>query len=213
MCNNWSTLKAERGLIMNEERKVLGILAIIFGAIALFGSWMPIINNLSFVIAVLALILGLIGLAINRKRPKMLAIIGTVLAVVSMVIVIATQLMYARALNNAAKNVEETVSSVSSSIESSQKEEDAKFNWTKEQFDALQVGDIINYGAGGTNYDDVASVHGEPNNVTTSSVNDHDSKTVSYTSTGSKYKSVILSFSKQDDGSFLLTSKVSSGLE
>ena len=33
----------------------------------------------------------------------------------------------------------------------------------KEQFDALQVGDIINYGAGGTNYDDVASVHGEPN--------------------------------------------------
>ncbi|ORO90504.1 CD20-like domain-containing protein [Streptococcus mitis] len=198
---------------MNEERKVLGILAIIFGAIALFGSWMPIINNLSFVIAVLALILGLIGLAINRKRPKMLAIIGTVLAVVSMVIVIATQLMYARALNNAAKNVEETVSSVSSSIESSQKEEDAKFNWTKEQFDALQVGDIINYGAGGTNYDDVASVHGEPNNVTTSSVNDHDSKTVSYTSTGSKYKSVILSFSKQDDGSFLLTSKVSSGLE
>ena len=198
---------------MNEERKVLGILAIIFGAIALFGSWMPIINNLSFVIAVLALILGLIGLAINRKRPKMLAIIGTVLAVVSMVIVIATQLMYARALNNAAKNVEETVSSVSSSIESSQKEEDAKFNWTKEQFDALQVGDIINYGAGGTNYDDIASVHGEPNNVTTSSVNDHDSKTVSYTSTGSKYKSVILSFSKQDDGSFLLTSKVSSGLE
>ena len=198
---------------MNEERKVLGILAIIFGAIALFGSWMPIINNLSFVIAVLALILGLIGLAINRKRPKMLAIIGTVLAVVSMVIVIATQLMYARALNNAAKNVEETVSSVSSSIESSQKEEDAKFNWTKEQFDALQVGDIINYGAGGTNYDDVASVHGEPNNVTTSSVNDHDSKTVSYTSTGSQSKSVILSFSKQDDGSFLLTSKVSSGLE
>ena len=55
---------------MNEERKVLGILAIIFGAIALFGSWMPIINNLSFVIAILALILGLIGLAINRKRPK-----------------------------------------------------------------------------------------------------------------------------------------------
>ena len=198
---------------MNEERKVLGILAIIFGAIALFGSWMPIINNLSFVIAVLALILGLIGLAINRKRPKTLAIIGTVLAVVSIAIVLVTQAMYAKSLKELGKNVEETVSSVSSSIESSQKEEDAKFNWTKEQFDALQVGDIINYGAGGTNYDDVASVHGEPNNVTTSSVNDHDSKTVSYTSTGSKYKSVILSFSKQDDGSFLLTSKVSSGLE
>ncbi|KXT98926.1 CD20-like domain-containing protein [Streptococcus mitis] len=198
---------------MKQERKVLGILAIIFGALALLGSWMPIINNFSFILAILALIFGLIGFAVNRKRPKTLAIIGTVLAVVSIAIVLVTQAMYAKSLKELGKNVEETVSSVSSSIESSQKEEDAKFNWTKEQFDALQVGDIINYGAGGTNYDDVASVHGEPNNVTTSSVNDHDSKTVSYTSAGSKYKSVILSFSKQDDGSFLLTSKVSSGLE
>lgn len=198
---------------MKQERKVLGILAIIFGALALLGSWMPIINNFSFILAILALIFGLIGFAVNRKRPKTLAIIGTVLAVVSIAIVLVTQAMYAKSLKELGKNVEETVSSVSSSIESSQKEEDAKFNWTKEQFDALQIGDIINYGAGGTNYDDVASVHGEPNNVTTSSVNDHDSKTVSYTSTGSKYKSVILSFSKQDDGSFLLTSKVSSGLE
>lgn len=198
---------------MKQERKVLGILAIIFGALALLGSWMPIINNFSFILAILALIFGLIGFAVNRKRPKTLAIIGTVLAVVSIAIVLVTQAMYAKSLKELGKNVEETVSSVSSSIESSQKEEDAKFNWTKEQFDALQVGDIINYGAGGTNYDDIASVHGEPNNVTTSSVNDHDSKTVSYTSTGSKYKSVILSFSKQDDGSFLLTSKVSSSLE
>ena len=198
---------------MKQERKVLGILAIIFGALALLGSWMPIINNFSFILAILALIFGLIGFAVNRKRPKTLAIIGTVLAVVSIAIVLVTQAMYAKSLKELGKNVEETVSSVSSSIESSQKEEDAKFNWTKEQFDALQVGDIINYGAGGTNYDDIASVHGEPNNVTTSSVNDHDSKTVSYTSTGSKYKSVFLSFSKQDDGSFLLTSKVSSGLE
>ena len=198
---------------MKQERKVLGILAIIFGALALLGSWMPIINNFSFILAILALIFGLIGFAVNRKRPKTLAIIGTVLSVVSIAIVLATQAMYAKSLKELGKNVEETVSSVSSSIESSQKEEDAKFNWTKEQFDALQVGDIINYGAGRTNYDDIASVHGEPNNVTTSSVNDHDSKTVSYTSTGSKYKSVILSFSKQDDGSFLLTSKGSSGLE
>ena len=198
---------------MNEERKVLGILAIIFGAIAIFGYWMPIINNLSFVIAILALILGLIGLAINRKRPKMLAIIGTVLAVVSMVIVIATQLMYARALNNAAKNVEETVSSVSSSIESSQKEEDAKFNWTKEQFDALQMGDIMNYGAGGTNYDDIVSVHGEPNNINTTTVNDHESRTVSYSSAGTKLRSVTLTFSKQENGAYLLTAKVGIGLE
>ena len=46
---------------MKQERKVLGILAIIFGALALLGSWMPIINNFSFILAILALIFGLIG--------------------------------------------------------------------------------------------------------------------------------------------------------
>lgn len=198
---------------MKQERKVLGILAIIFGALALLGSWMPIINNFSFVLAILALIFGLIGFVINRKRPKTLAIIGTVLAIVSMVIVLVTQSMYARALNDAAKNVEDTVSSVSSSIESSQKEEDAKFNWTKEQFDALVTGDIANRGAGGSKYDDIVKEHGEPSDTNTSSVNDHENKTISYTSVGTKYKAVILSFAKQDDGTFLLITKVGNGLE
>lgn len=198
---------------MEQERKVLGILAIVFGGIALVGSWMPIINNLSFIIAILALILGIIGLFINKKRQKTLAIIGTAIAVVSMAIVLITQSMYANALNNVSKNVETAVSSANSSIESSKKEEEANFNWTKEQFDALKQGDIINNGAGGTNYDDVIREHGKPNDETTSSVNDHESKTISYISMGNKYKNVILTFSKQDDGSFLLTSKISTGLE
>ena len=198
---------------MKQERKVLGILAIIFGALALLGSWMPIINNFSFVLAILALIFGLIGFAVNRKRPKTLAIIGTVLSVVSIAIVLATQAMYAKSLDKLGKDVEQAVSSASSSIESSQKEEDAKFNWTKEQFDALVTGDIANRGAGGSKYDDIVKEHGEPSDTNTSTVNDHENKTISYTSIGTKYKAVILSFAKQDDGTFLLITKVGNGLE
>lgn len=198
---------------MKQERKVLGILAIIFGGLALLGSWMPIVNNFSFILAVLALILGLIGLAVNRKRPKLLAIIGSVLATVSIAIVLVTQAMYAKTLNEVGKDVEKAVSSASSSIESSQKQEDAKFNWTKEQFDALVTGDIMNFGAGGSKYDDIVKEHGEPSDTNTSSVNNHENKTISYTSLGTKYKSVVLSFSKQDDGTFLLTTKVATGLE
>ncbi|WP_314500941.1 CD20-like domain-containing protein [uncultured Streptococcus sp.] len=198
---------------MKQERKVLGILAIIFGALALLGSWMPIINNFSFILAVLALIFGLIGLALNRKRPKTLAIVGTVLSVVSIAIVLATQAMYAKSLDKIGKDVEQAVSSASSSIESSQKEEDAKFNWTKEQFDALVTGDIANRGAGGSKYDDIVKEHGEPSDTNTSTVNDHENKTISYTSIGTKYKAVILSFAKQDDGTFLLITKVGNGLE
>lgn len=198
---------------MKQERKVLGILAIIFGALALLGSWMPIINNFSFILAILALIFGLIGFAVNRKRPKTLAIIGTVLSVVSIAIVLATQAMYAKSLDKLGKDVEQAVSSASSSIESSQKEEDAKFNWTKEQFDALVTGDIANRGAGGSKYDDIVKEHGEPSDTNTSAVNDHENKTISYTSIGTKYRSVILSFAKQDDGTFLLITKVGNGLE
>lgn len=198
---------------MKQERKVLGILAIIFGALALLGSWMPIINNFSFILAILALIFGLIGFAVNRKRPKTLAIIGTVLSVVSIAIVLATQAMYAKSLDKIGKDVEQAVSSASSSIESSQKEEDAKFNWTKEQFDALVTGDIAKRGAGGSKYDDIVKEHGEPSDTNTSTVNDHENKTISYTSIGTKYKAVILSFAKQDDGTFLLITKVGNGLE
>ena len=198
---------------MEQERKVLGILAIIFGALALLGSWMPIINNFSFILAILALIFGLIGFLVNRKRPKTLAIIGTVLSIVSIAIVLGTQAMYAKSLDKLSKDIEQSVTSTSSSSDSSQKQEDTKFNWTKEQFDALKQGDIVNNGAGGTNYNDVIREHGEPSDTNTTTVNDHENKTISYTSFDKEYKSVILSFAKQKDGSFLLVTKVATGLE
>lgn len=198
---------------MEQERKVLGILAIIFGALALLGSWMPIINNFSFILAILALIFGIIGFLVNRKRPKTLAIIGTVLSIVSIAIVLGTQAMYAKSLDKLSKDIEQSVTSTSSSSDSSQKQEDTKFNWTKEQFDALKQGDIVNNGAGGTNYNDVIREHGEPSDTNTTTVNEHENKTISYTSFDKKYKSVILSFAKQEDGSFLLITKVATGLE
>lgn len=198
---------------MEQERKVLGILAIIFGALALLGSWMPIINNFSFILAILALIFGIIGFLVNRKRPKTLAIIGTVLSIVSIAIVLGTQAMYAKSLDKLSKDIEQSVTSTSSPSDSSQKQEDTKFNWTKKQFDALVTGDIANRGAGGSKYDDIIKEHGEPSDTNTTTVNDYENKTISYTSFDKEYKSVILSFAKQEDGSFLLVTKVATGLE
>ena len=51
-----------------EEQRVLGILATIFGAIALLGSWIPFINYLSLFIGIVAFILGIIGLIVNLKN-------------------------------------------------------------------------------------------------------------------------------------------------
>ena len=57
-----------------EERKVLLILALVFGVIVLATSWILFINNASGVLALVAFLLGIIALIVNRKNKKMLTL-------------------------------------------------------------------------------------------------------------------------------------------
>lgn len=204
---------------MQQENKVLGILAIVFGAIALLGSWIPIINYLSFFIGTIALILAIIGLIINQKKPKTLAIIGSVISFFSLIIALVTLSFYSRMFNEMGKGLDVLTNSYSSYFDSSErkeekeKEESTTFTWTKAEFDALKEGDILKKGAGGTKYDDVIRDHGKPTDETTSTVSGSELKTITYLPGGSKYQAVVLTFSKNEDGSFLLTSKIGTGLE
>jgi putative prophage pi3 protein 59 len=210
---------------MQQENKVLGILTIVFGATALVGSWIPIINYLSFFIATLALVLGIVGLVINQKGQKTLAIIGSIISFFALIIALVTQAFYSHVFNEAGKKIESFASSYSSYIDSSEreeekekekekeKEEETKFAWTKAEFDALKEGDILKRGAGGTKYDDIIRDHGKPTDETISTGSDYERKTVSYITKGREYQIVILTFSKNEDGSFLLTSKIATGLE
>ena len=139
---------------MKDEKKVLGILAIVFGGIA-----------------IVALILGVIALIINRKNKKVLAIVGTCLSIASIIIVLATQSMYSSALDNASKAIDEASSSIdadyskSSSEEASKEAEaDANFKWTDAYFDSIVDGT--------TTYDEIVATVGEP--TTTSTDTDYD---------------------------------------
>lgn len=204
--------------MMQQENKVLGILAIVFGSIALLGSWIPIINYLSFFIGTIALILAIIGLIINQKKPKTLAIIGSAISFFSLIIALVTLSFYSRMFNEMGKGLDTLTNSYSSYFDSSERkiekeEESTKFTWTKAEFDALKEGDILKKGAGGTKYDDVIRDHGKPTDETTSTVSGSEIKTITYLPGGSKYQAVILTFSKNEDGSFLLTSKIGTGLE
>ena len=204
---------------MQQENKVLAILTIVFGATALVGSWIPIINYLSFFIATLAMVLGIVGLVINQKGQKTLAIIGSIISFFALIIALVTQSFYSHVFNEAGKKIESFASSYSSYIDSSEREEEkekeekTKFAWTKAEFDALKEGDILKRGAGGTKYDDVIRDHGKPTDETTSTGSDYERKTISYIAEGKEYQVVILTFSKNEDGSFLLTSKIATGLE
>jgi len=209
-----------------EEQKVLGILATIFGAIALLGSWIPFINYLSFFIAIVAFILGIIGLIINLKKRKTMAIIGTSLAIASVVLFFTTQVLYANVYKEFVREFNRSYREASSSMEREEEsdltddssasipedEEEDTFTWTQEQFDALIEGDLDNKGKGGTNYKDIIKKHGLPDSEFDSIIEGYDTKKITYIGIDDKIKTVTLTFVKQDNGQLLLVHKIAVGL-
>lgn len=215
-------MKGENVQMKPEEQRVLGILATIFGAIALLGSWIPFINYLSFFIAIVALILGIIGLIANLKKRKTMAIIGTSLAVASVVLFFTTQILYANVYKDFIREFNRSYREASSSMERDltddtidslpEEEEDDTFTWTQEQFDALIEGDLDNKGKGGTNYKDIIKKHGLPDSEFDSTIEGYDTKKITYISIDDRIKTVTLTFVKQDNGQLLLVHKIAVGL-
>lgn len=85
-------------------KSAMAITSFVLGIIALFTSFLPIINNLSFFLALLALIFGIIGfvgIKRGKKSGKGIAIAALVISILSCVIVLATQSMYSDAIDEA----------------------------------------------------------------------------------------------------------------
>ena len=213
-----------------ENQQILGILAIIFGTIALLGSWIPIINYLSLIIAVPTLILGIIGIVLSPKKQKTLAILGTSFALIAIIVSVITQFLFSNILNDWVTKYSHTYrqeipyfegeqggnlpdTSIDEYQDEDDIEEDQGFTWTKEQFDALIEGDTANRGKGGSNYKDIISKHGLPDSEIESTSGDYEIKEISYVSLGSNTKTVVLTFVKQENGQFLLIRKFALGLD
>ena len=211
----------------HKEEKILGIFAIIFGTLALLGSWLPIISILAFFFAIIAIALGVFGIGRNLKNRKILAIIGTSLGILSIFLVLMTQVLPSGVFTDLAKNFRHPYRSLTSltedeefgtlpdnSTDEDESEEDTNsFTWTKEQFDALIEGDTTNRGKGGSNYKDIISKHGLPDSEIESTSGDYDIKKITYLSLGSNTKTVVLTFAKQENGQFLLIRKFALGLD
>lgn len=119
------------------EKKVLGILSIVFGGVGLVFSWIPFINNLAFVFGVAGLILGIIAIVTNRKHKKVLALIGTTISIVSMIIVLATQSTYSNSIdkamntnNSSSSNEKKSSTEKANNKTSSNSEDPSKNKWT-----------------------------------------------------------------------------------
>ena len=217
-----------------KEQKILGILAIIFGTLALLGSWLPIISILAFFFAIIAIALGVFGIILNLQNRKILAIIGTALGTLSIFLILMTQVLPSGVLTDFVRTFSHPYKNITSSTddgeygelpdnstdedEDEEDEEDVEdtdehFTWTQEQFDALIEGDTANRGKGGSNYKDVIIKHGVPDSEIESTSGDYEIKTISYISLGSNTKTVVLTFVKQENGQFLLIRKFALGLD
>ena len=205
-----------------EEYKTLGTLAVIFGAGALLCSRIPIVNGLSFLFGFVALILGVIGIGLNIQNQKTLAMIGSSFGLISIIIVLISQLLFTpifadfirgyRSSSNYLMEEPTNEDWPNSTIDEYEEEEEI-FTWTQEQFDALIEGDPSNQGQGGSNYKDIISEHGVPDSEVDSSDSDYETKRITYLSLGSPSKAVVLNFVKQKNGQFLLIHKFAVGLD
>ena len=150
--------------------------------------------------------MGLIAVIINRKNKKAISLVALIISIIAFIVVLATQSFYSNSLDKVSKKID-------TSISSSQKKAEAKFKWTKTDYDTLTTGDSMT-GVGGTNYNTLESKFGKPSNSSESSSGDYTSKNVTWDNMGaSNYKSVDLTFVKQSDGSWLLSDKMQSGLD
>ena len=82
----------------------MGITGLVLGVLALATSALPIINNFSFILALLGIVFAIIGVVATvrrKKRGKGLAIAALALNVIALIVVLATQSMYSAAIDEA----------------------------------------------------------------------------------------------------------------
>lgn len=88
----------------NKPRSGFAIAALVLGIVAAATSFMPIINNASFFIALIGFILAIVAIAGIRKgrnSGKGLAVAGLVLSIVAGLLVLGTQAFYSAVLDEA----------------------------------------------------------------------------------------------------------------
>lgn len=86
----------------NQPTSAAAIVGMVLGILAIVTSWIPIVNNLSGILAMVGLvfsIVGVVGTVRGTKGGKGLAVAALVLNVLSLVIVLGLQSAWSAALS------------------------------------------------------------------------------------------------------------------
>lgn len=104
----------------SKDKSGLVTAGLVLAIIGIALSAVPIVNNVAFVLLVLGLIFGIVGLVKRRrsgKSPNGKAIATIIIAAVGIVIVIATQAMYGKLLDDVSKEVDEATAEIDQTID------------------------------------------------------------------------------------------------
>lgn len=135
----------------------MAITGFVIGLVALLTSFLPFINNFSFILGLLALIfsiVGLVGCARGKKKGKGLAIAALIISLLSCVVVLWSQSAYSAAIDDAfsttkaatttTKAATSTTKTSSSSTDFSSVASDTKGNSENAAVDSISAGDSTN---------------------------------------------------------------------
>lgn len=135
-----------------QKTSGLGIAALVLGIVAILGSRIPILNNISFILAIIGLILGIVGIFSIRKGKvggKGLTTAAVIINVIAIVIVLCTQWIFGKALDEVSKelNAGSTIAKTSEKADSgdAKKDEDKDSGDSNKNEDTskLAVGEAV----------------------------------------------------------------------
>lgn len=90
---------------MKEEKKTgFSVASMVLGIIGICLSFIPIINNVSFILGVLSVIFAIVSLV--KKSGKAKAIVGLILGILSVVITLSLQNSWSKSLDDVGKDLD-----------------------------------------------------------------------------------------------------------
>lgn len=99
---------------MEKQKQAFAIVALILGIIGLVFSFIPIINNFAFILGIIGLVFGVIALITHNKKG--LSIAGIVTSVLAIVITLALQATWSKALDDATDKLNSSLDEASEEL-------------------------------------------------------------------------------------------------
>lgn len=96
----------------NEKRKSgFATASLVLGIIGLCTSFIPIVNNLSFILVLIAIVFAIVSLA--KRASKGMAIAGIIISVITMILVVNSQQFFADSIDAAVNEVNDSIDTMS----------------------------------------------------------------------------------------------------